>query len=405
MRRLLLALSCAAIAATASATDLTGTVVDAAAQPVAGAQIFVYAAYPKLGVSAFCPTCYRDCGKHQPADTAGAFRIEDLNGTLRFDVLAMADGYESALVNRFDPSSGPLKVRLTRRSAEEAVRLVSGRVLDPAGKPVPGAVVTTLGYHRGDGVIVYGNSPGVEKLSVTNLNGEFSLRLASPSGKVDVRVQGRSLAKHVERALVPGEHREIRLTDGATITGHVTRGGQPLPGTRVVLVQQNRASSGYLGSDEIATNDDGLFVFTSITPGQKYFVYAAMAGLAGGYVAPKLVTAGTDGEVLDAGTLPVVRGRRIAGTIVLPAGATLPPDTELRLVHFASDDSVAMPVPASGQFAFDDVPFEEMELLLTIPGFQRALATLGPRDNPRSIEIAAGNDCTDVRVVLEKNRR
>jgi hypothetical protein len=403
MRSLLLALSCIALAAAASATDLTGSVLDQTRHTVPGAQIFIYAAYPKLGISAFCPTCYRDCGKHEAVSANGAFRVEDLNRTLVFDVLAVAEGYQSALIRRIDPAAGPVRIELSCRSAADDERLIRGVVLDPAGKPVAGAVVTPQGYHLGGGRIVWGNVPGLEKLSVTDLNGEFSLRIPSPEGKTDVRVQGRSLARRMERALSPGEHRPIPLADGVTITGHLTRDGRPVADARMVIVQRNRASMNFLGRDEIATNENGLFVFTNIAPDETYLVYAAMADLAGGYVEPKAVSTGMDGTVVDAGTLEVTRGRRIAGTIVLPPGATLPPAAELRLAHFASDDSVAIQVPASGQFVFDNAPPDEVELILTAPGFRRARSVLDGRyDNPEATIVASGGDCTDVRIVLEK---
>jgi hypothetical protein len=406
MRPLLLALSwlaaCLTVAAPASANDLSGTVLDAMRQPVADAHVFVYAAYPKVGVSSFCPTCYRDCVKHQEVDAHGSFRLEELNRTLVFDVLAVADGYQSVLLRRVNPDAGPLQVELSCRDAADANRLVHGVVLDPAGKPVAGAVVTPQGYHFGGGRIAWGNYPGVEKLAVTDLKGEFSLRLPSAEGKIDVRVQGRSLARRIERALAPGEVRPIPLADGVTITGHLTRGGEPVRDVRVTLVQRNRASANYLGHDEIATNEDGLFVFTNIAPDETYFIYAAMADLSGGHVEPRIVRTGEDGTVVDAGTLEVTHGRRIAGTVVLPDGMRMPGIAELRLLHFASDDSVAIQLPPSGAFAFDDAPFGELTLRLHLPGFGRARATLGPRDHPEEMTIAAGGDCTDVRIELER---
>src|SRR5207253_5108396 len=243
---ILLALFILAAATALSANDLTGSVVDAGAKPVNGAQVYVYAAYPRIGVSAFCPTCYRDCGKHEPVDAKGAFRIAELNNTLLFDVLAVADGYQSALVRRVNPAAAPLTIELTQRTAEEEERLVRGTVLDPKGKPIAGAVIAPRGYHVPNGPTVWGIYPGVERVAVTNPKGEFSLRLPSRDGKLDARVEARGVARHLERAMAPGEPRTIRMADGVTVTGHLTNEGKPVAGARIVLVQRNRASANYL---------------------------------------------------------------------------------------------------------------------------------------------------------------
>lgn len=392
MRRLLLALASVAVATTLSANDLTGSVVDAAAKPVTGAQVYVYAAHPRVGLSELCPTCYRDCGKHQLVDANGAFRLADLNNTLIFDVLAVADGYQSALVQRVNPDAGPLKIELTRRTAEEEERLVRGTVLAPDGKPIAGAVVMPRGYHMTNGLIAWGIYPGVEKVAVTNPKGEFSLRLPERTGKLDARIEGRGVTRHLERAMAPGEPRTIHMTDGVTVTGHLTNEGKPVAGAHIVLSQRNRASSDYLGRDEIATNKDGLFVITNVPPNVTWYVYATMDSIDHGYVEPKLITTGADGSSLDAGTLTVQRGRHIAGSVVLPADRPLPPDARVLLVDFASDDRRSVPIDAAGGFSFDDAPRSEL-----------LLSTDGPMLHMRTpTKVEAGNDCIDVRLVVPK---
>jgi hypothetical protein len=74
----------------------------------------------------------------------------------------------------------------------------------------------------------------------------------------------------------------------------------------------------------------------------------------------------------------------------------------LRLMNFASDDSVAIQLPPSGAFAFDEAPFGALMLRLHVPGFGRARATLGAHDDAESTTIAAGGECTDVRIVVDR---
>ena len=124
------------ITAASASNDLNGIVVDASTKALSGATVYVYTAFSKVGVSAFCPSCYRDCGKHVSANRAGQFRLKALDPTLRFDLLAVADGYEPSFVHHIDPTGGPVTIKLTPRSIADADRLITGTVVDPHGKPV-----------------------------------------------------------------------------------------------------------------------------------------------------------------------------------------------------------------------------------------------------------------------------
>jgi hypothetical protein len=219
------------ITAAFASNDVNGVVVDASSKALSGATVYVYTASPKVGVSPFCPSCYRDCGKHEPVNAEGRFRLKALDPKLRFDLLAVADGYEPSLVRHIDPMGGLVTIKLTPRSIADADRLIVGVVVDPHGKPVVGAAVEPNGY-RGQRGIGYGNIPGVDKLSFTNAKGEFALRIPAADGKLDVRVTARGLAPRIERVLAPGESRTIPLTEGATITGRVMRGSKPVAGAR-----------------------------------------------------------------------------------------------------------------------------------------------------------------------------
>jgi hypothetical protein len=147
MNRLLLPLALAlSVAGAFASNDVTGFVVDATAKPVAGAHVYVYTAYPKIGVSTLCPSCYRDCGKHQSVDAKGQFRIGSLDPSLVFTLLAVADGYEPVFVRKIDPVASPITMVMNPRSAADADRLIIGVVVDPDGKPVVGASVEPKGY-------------------------------------------------------------------------------------------------------------------------------------------------------------------------------------------------------------------------------------------------------------------
>jgi hypothetical protein len=365
------------VTAASASNDLTGVVVDASTRPLSGATVYVYTASPRIGVSAFCPSCYRDCGKHAPVDGAGKFRLKALDPTLRFDLLAVADGFEPSFTRHIDPMGGPVTIKLTPRSISDADRLITGIVVDSHGKPVVGASVTPNGYRIGLR-IGYGNIPGIDKLSLTNAKGEFALRIPAADAKLDVLVTARGLAPHIARMLAPGQSlgqapgqsQTIPLTEGATITGHVMRDGKPVAGARVGFIQKNRASSDFLGRFEIGTNGDGLFVMTNMGPNQTYMVYTPMEGLSGGVTEPGIANLGDDKTSSDAGTLMVRPGRRIAGRVVVPEGASIPPHTQITLACDLSGDGRSVEVHGDGTFSFDGVPKGAAELAIRIPGLK-----------------------------------
>jgi hypothetical protein len=387
------------ITAASASNDLTGIVVDASTKPLFGATVYVYTAFPKVGVSAFCPSCYRDCGKHVSANRAGRFRLKALDPTLRFDVLAVADGYEPSFVHQIDPMGGPVTIKLTPRSIADADRLITGTVVDPHGKPVVGATVAPNGY-RVENRVTYGSIPGIDKLSFTNAKGAFALRIPAADAKLDVLVTARSLAPHIERMLAPGQSRTIPLIVGSTITGHVMRDGKPLAGARVGFVQSNRASIDFLGRFEIGTNDDGLFVMTNMGPNLTYTVYTPMEALSRGVADPKTVNAGHDKTSTDAGTLVAGSGRRIAGRIVVPESASIPPHTQIMVLADQGADARSVEVRDDGTFSFDGVPKGDAELAIRIPG----LKLLPSPPDAYGVALPTEGDVTDAHVVFERPR-
>ena len=386
------------ITAAFASNDVNGIVVDASSKALSGATIYVYTASPKVGVSPFCPSCYRDCGKHESVNAEGRFRLKALDPKLRFDLLAVADGYEPSLVHHVDPMGGPVTIKLTPRSIADADRLIVGVVVDPHGKPVVGAAVEPNGY-RGQRGIGYGNIPGVDKLSFTNAKGEFALRIPAADGKLDVRVTARSLAPHIERMLAPGESRTIPLTEGATITGRVMRGRKPVSGARVGFIQTDRASSGYLGRFEIGTNDDGVFLMTNMGPNQSYAVYTAMESLSGGAAVRKIVNVAGDKTTTDVGTLAVQPGRRIAGTVVVPEGTSIPPHTQIILSLYVDSDSQRVELRPDGTFSLEGVPPGGAELDVYVPGLELTPSLEGRFGG---VSLPPDGDVKDVRVVLQR---
>lgn len=407
MRTLVLALSAVLIAAAAlGAENLNGVVTNPDGKPVPAAHVYVYTAWPKVGVTTVCPSCYRDCGKQVAAGANGSFRIAALDSTLLFDILVVADGYEPAFARRVNAQAGQLRVTLTPRSAADADRLITGTVLGPDGKPVVGATVEPNGYHliehtpdgRMRGSVGYGNLPGLDPKSITNGHGEFALRMPDSKGKLDVRVTARSLAPHIERLLVPGEVRAIHLIEGAAITGHVVKNGQPVPGVRVGFVQPGGPAGDYLGRAEIATNNDGAFLMTNLAPDHQYIVYVPMDDLSHGAVQAKTVRVAGDKSAIDAGTLDVVAGRRISGRVVTPENVPIPPHTMVTVTtQYGDQRSVELRGPKT--FVIDSVPTGAARLTTAAP--QGAAPDSGRSRRPVAVTLPPEGNVDNVQLVYE----
>src|SRR5262245_30782986 len=386
-------------AAALAANDIAGVVVDAASKPVAGAHVYVYTATPKAGVSAFCPYCYRDCGKHQEVGAKGEFRIDDLDTTLLFDVLAVADGYEPAFARRTDPAKGPITIRLAPRSLADVERLITGVVVDPDGKPVVGAIVEPNGYHMARG-IAYGSFPGVERLSITDGKGAFALRIPASDGKLDVRVTARGFAPHIDRALTTGVSRTIHVAEGPSIAGHLTKNGKPVAGARVAFVQRDRRSSHYLGRFEVGTNEQGLFSMLNLGPDESYIVYTPMEGAEGGLAEPKIVDVGSGKKPVDAGAPAVTPGRRVTGQVIIPLGVKIPPHSRVLYSTDLAGDSRNVELRDDGTFVFDGVSKEAAHLVFRLPGVKLSIRSTR-FDQGGSVPVSSGVDVAGVQMVFD----
>lgn len=357
MRKLIVVLALS-VPLFAQSLDITGRVVDPAGAPVPNATIQVYMAHPRVGISAVCPSCYRDCGKRELTARTGEFRIPKVDDALVFRLLAVADGYEPAFAEKVDPRNGALKIELKRRPAGDAY-VVRGKVIDPDGKLVVGATVVPQvvrqGARRG-----YGEIEGVDPLSITNDRGEFALRVP-PETILDVRVRARNFAVKIEEKIAPNEPRTIQLGMGTTVVGRLESDGKPVAGAAVGFAQKSRWSETWMGDEEIGTDEEGRFIMTALPPGHEYFVYPKIEGLTPLAATPKIVCTATDGTSIDAGTFRLERGRRISGRVVVPGGAPVK-GVKVSLSREQAVELIVVEADAEGRFAFDGVPREPVRI-------------------------------------------
>jgi thiol-disulfide isomerase/thioredoxin len=359
-------------AAEISGSDLIGTVRNAEGDPVSGATVFIYTAAPKEGVGVLCPSCYADCRKRTTTDAQGHFTIESLDPALLFRVLVAAGDYQPKFVDKVDPSAKVLSIKLKLASLGDTPDArVTGRVVNPEGKPVSGAVVNIRGVTRGESTR-FGGNPDIDPVAVTDDAGKFVIRGTEPFTAVGVDVEARTYAKRVYQRLATGETvHELKLTEGVSVEGRLVKDGKPVPHAEVGIAGADRNSEIFVGDYSVATDDEGRFLFVNLPPRTGYFLYGRMKSLASrGSVPARRVQTQDDGSALEAGDLKLEPSFTVAGEIRLTDGGRIPPKTRVMLSREEAWDSYQAEVDSQGKFRFDGVPPESLNLYARISGYR-----------------------------------
>lgn len=349
-----------ASAVTAAPATLTGKVTDAAG-PLSGARVVVWHAYPRVGPAYYCPSCYIDCGKSVQTDAAGDYTINGLDANLEFEILVVAKGHIPKVSTKIDPSKGAAKtVNLKSRDIASLMprQVVRGRILGPQGDPVVGALVEPQMVMYLDGSGMGGGVEGLDELAVTDDQGEFALASEKPCDAMDLVVTARTLAKSCFPHLVSGAKvHELKLIEGAVVTGRILRDGRPVAGVEVGLCPTNRSMGGCFFHETIATNTDGRFSFVNIPLGGDHLVYTLHDTMpVPGCLPPKMLKVVKDGETVDLGDLSLTAGHRVSGRFIAPAGQEIPKSSKIMLSHNAAWDSMVFDLRADGTFEFVDLP-------------------------------------------------
>ncbi|MCU0726724.1 MAG: carboxypeptidase-like regulatory domain-containing protein [Planctomycetes bacterium] len=207
---------------------LRGFVVDDAGRPLSG-----------VAVRALIPL-----GAGHRARTEGLLATTAPDGSFALDLVSAFDPRPEVTVVLFAGLDGYIPFRQSVRTFRRAVGLsveirlflggtVTGRVVDPAGAPVPGATVFVAGpdeagFARIDGI----------PSTVTGEDGAFAIR-AVPPGTVDIGIRAEEFAPVVGGPLTVEAGKttaagDIALRPGGAITGFVrTPQGEPVAGAVV----------------------------------------------------------------------------------------------------------------------------------------------------------------------------
>lgn len=208
-------------------------------------------------------------GWYQPGDIAQ--EIQRLAQTV-FRSGSSADGD--------DPGEGPVVVftetgQVLERTLELAPGVpVAGRVVDPAGAPVPGAQVDVDAPEAASSRFM-GGLVGFEgpQPRLTDSEGRFAFPGAAPGTPLVVRAVAAGFIESTSETLTLGpqgkDDIEIRLLAGGTLEGSVrSADGRPVAGARVQWVpQQAGHSAPRIRIDPATTDADGRYVLSGLPPG------------------------------------------------------------------------------------------------------------------------------------------
>lgn len=402
-----------------AAATLAGMVRDSTGGAIAGASVFILRAAPLRGLGLLCPSCYPDCAKHARTDAAGRFEILRLDDSLQFSVAAVARGHAPIVIERVVPASGPLDARLARRDLAGVADslLVRGRVLDPAGAPIEGAIVTPIGWRRGI-LRAFGRMSG-DPRAVTDADGRFELETGPariPAGFPRIpalpdsaaawmlMLEARGLAKETIANVAPGRNwNTLRMRRGAMLRGRVLEDGRPRAGVAVGAAQHSHLADTFVGWQTIATDERGYFMFSNLQAGADYDVYVLMEGFSarGGAPATRCSTAADD-SMSWAGDLTPTPPHRLAGRIVLSDGSPPPTRTPVLLSRIDAVDRVTLWTDSQGRFGFAPLPAESLDVSVPLPGWRLAPSTPGVSpDDPETVRIEGRGD---VELVLTLER-
>lgn len=409
MRNLITWLSLAAVLACgADRATITGRIVDAGGRPVEHATVLVWTAGVKVGYSAYCPSCYPDCGKRAETGLDGAYTVTGLDPALRFNLMVVRDGYSPLFLERIDPSHGPASqgVLTSRVTVSDVARVVRGRVVDSDGEPQRNALVTPIGVDEGGAGSTYGQVEGLEQAAATNAKGEFELAYSKPATAMLLRVEARGMAPRVIAARTGSETNVVTVSLGAVVHGRLVNRGKPVANALVGLIPQQRAGYGaalkIFGDpfDEIriGTRDDGSFFVTNVPPGVKWYAYGKMESIAGlGATDPVKCATARDGEEIDVGDIEIHTGFRLSGRIALSDGAPVPKNSRITVVADQSTDSRTVLLD-DGKFELVNLPAGKFGILPSVRGYQA-------RGRYGVVETTIGRNLDDFVIVVDPARR
>jgi protocatechuate 3,4-dioxygenase beta subunit len=342
------------------AQDLTSRIVDESGEPIKGALVSIYAAQPRIGRGVLCGSCYADCRKQSISDDDGMFEIADLDSQLVFQVLVAANGYRTALIYEVDPLIEMQDVKLVKTLENlPPTRRLKGKIVDNEGNPVFGALVRIGGALQKTRTLS-GRVNNVDKASVTDQNGTFLLTSTEDYEAWRLEISASGFVELDTDLLETGDKlHHLVLDRGTSVTGTVTKNGEPVAGVAMGICQTDRGGDSFVGEYVIATDESGRFNFTSVLPEAGMTIYSKMEDGCPAVIELTEFTTSQSGDTKDLGEFKMGPAKKITGRITLPDGVPLPPSFRILVNRENAWDTQQILVGKNGEFSVDGLPNEE----------------------------------------------
>ncbi|MFL6231665.1 MAG: carboxypeptidase regulatory-like domain-containing protein [Thermoanaerobaculia bacterium] len=300
--------------ALAAGAALRGLVVDAQGHPVEGAEVRAKAAQRE----SFPPPLSFDPGPVDAVSGAdGAFVLEDRSPGESLDLTVSRPGYgPGSAPGVAVPREAPVRIVL------QATSRVSGRAVDPDGKPVAGASVSVSEEEpTSRGGRSHQRWTGRTHSGVTDDEGGFAFDGVSPGPiSLSARAPRRQETELRNLEVKAGQdltNVEVVLAPGATVEGRVlSPEGRPVPGAEVSVAQPSQDNFGW-SSLRATADGDGQYRIDGIPPGKR-----TLEARAEGYRrGVREVEASARAATVD---FELERGLEVSGRIVDDGGNPVP---------------------------------------------------------------------------------
>lgn len=352
--------------------DVKGFVMGGDGEPLAGAMVYVFTAEPKDGKSTVCPSCHPDCSKQAVTDATGKFVLPALDTDLEFRLLAVARGHLPRYMKNVDPEAGEAHASLkpVLFPTAKAEHRITGKLLDPEGNPVAGAMVEVEGARFGP--YSYSSVQGkADSVAATDANGEFLFTCKDDLQGLLVTFKPRRLARQ-KMWLDPGRSYLIALKSGVTVKGRLVNEGRPVSELTLTMSTQERNMESHLGNIQIATDEEGHFTLPNVPAKTAFWINTLMKEVVGvgSTLAPRVVTTGEDGSVLELGDLSMKPALHLTGRVVLSDGKRLPGETTIGFGLEDAGDSTQVKADDEGEFEIQGIPPTRVGLWVRVPGYR-----------------------------------
>ena len=214
-------------------------------------------------------------------DERGLARFSGLDAVAMHPIFAEADGFVPTMVNLL-PGVNPRREHWRQKILlKRGVAVVSGRVLDARGAPIPGAKV---GYGNADldgisSVLDVMPMPALQGAAITDEEGRYTLATPGGDGCVVAEPPHRQLAEACRLGLVVGRRRDnvdLTIRDGVSLAGVVRRAGRPAAAATVMVTLKGviwQPMFSHIYRYQTLTDRNGAFRFDDVDPAEV-LVYA-----------------------------------------------------------------------------------------------------------------------------------